>query len=63
MNTLIQKKEDTLLTSSSSINKNKSENESANKQIKRTATKVKTPLMRYLNLIDDASPSYVLGYN
>jgi len=63
MNTLVQKKEDTLLTSSSSINKNKSENESANKQIKQTAKKVKTPLMRYLNLIDDASPSYVLGYN
>jgi len=61
MNTLVQKKEDTLLTSGSSINK--SENESTNKQIKKTAKKVKTPLMRYLNLIDDASPSYVLGYN
>lgn len=63
MNTLVQKKEDTLLTSGSSINKNKSGNESTNKQIKKTAKKVKTPLMRYLNLIDDASPSYVLGYN
>lgn len=59
MNTLVQKKEDTLLTSGSSV----IENESANKQIKQTAKKVKTPLMRYLNLIDDASPSYVLGYN
>jgi hypothetical protein len=63
MNTLVQKKEDTLLTSDSSINKNNNENESARKQIKRTTKKVKTPLMRYLNLIDDASPSYVLGYN
>jgi len=61
MNTLVKKKKETLLTSGSSINKN--ENETTKKQIKKTAKKVKTPLMRYLNLIDDASPSYVLGYN
>jgi hypothetical protein len=67
MNTLLQKNEDTSLTSESAIteieSKTESEIESTKAEIKQTAMKVKTPLMRYFDLIDDASPSYILGYN
>jgi len=63
MNTLLQKNEDTSLTSESPTTENKSENELAKEEIKQTAMNVKTPLMRYFDLIDDASPSYILGYN
>jgi len=59
MNTLSQKNEDTLLTLGSSI----TESESVKEAIKETAMKVELPLMRYFDLLDDSSPSYVLGYN
>ena len=54
-----QKNEDALLTLGSSI----AESESVKEAIKETAMKVEEPLMRYFDLHDDSSPSYVLGYN
>jgi len=39
------------------------ESESVKEAIKETAMKVELPLMRYFDLLDDSSPSYVLGYN
>lgn len=63
MNTLLQNNEDTSLTSESPITENQSESKLAKEEIKQTAMKVKTPLMRYFDLIDDASPNYILGYN
>jgi len=59
MNTLSQKNEDTLLTLGSPVK----ESESVKEVIKETAMKVEAPLMRYFDLLDDSSPSYVLGYN
>lgn len=59
MNTLSQKNEDTSLILDSSI----TESESVKEVIKETTMKVEVPLMRYFDLLDDSSPSYVLGYN
>ncbi len=59
MNTLSQKNEKALLILGSSV----TENESVEEIIKETAVRVEVPLMRYFDLLDDASPSYVLGYN
>lgn len=73
MNTLVQKNEDSLLmtpsvtastmtpstiTSLTIIESNTTKNIS-----KEAAKKVAVPLMRYFDLLDDASPNYVLGYN
>ncbi len=63
MNTLLQKHEDTPLTSESPITITESETESKKVEIKKAAMRVETPAIRYFNLIDDASPSYILGYN
>ena len=59
MNILPQKNKGTLLTSVAAV----TESESIKEQIKTTVLKVENPPIRYLNLIDDTSPSYVLGYN
>lgn len=59
MNKLSQHDEETLLTLSASTKKIDSTKE-ANKTTIKT---VKVPLMKYFDLLDDASPNYVLGYN
>ena len=59
MNTLPQKNDDTLLASDPSI----IEKAPIKEAIKESAMKVEAPLMRYFALVDDSSPSYVLGYN
>jgi len=59
MNILPQKNKDTLLTSVTATTESKAIKE----EIKTTALKVENPSIRYLNLIDDTSPNYVLGYN
>ena len=59
MNSLSQKNEDALSTSSSSV----TGNELVKEVIKEKTLKVEAPLMRYFDLVDDSSSSYVLGYN
>ena len=62
MNKLSQHDEETLLTLSASTKKIDSTKE-ANKTTVTTVKTVKVPLMKYFDLLDDASPNYVLGYN
>jgi hypothetical protein len=59
MNQSPQQKEDALSTSNSSV----TENELVKEVIKEKPIKVEAPLMRYFDLVDDSSSSYVLGYN
>ena len=59
MNTLSQKNEGASLTASSSVK----ENELVKEIIKETVMKAEAPLIRYFDLGEDSSPSYVLGYN
>ncbi len=59
MNNLSQKNEDALSILSSSV----TESESIKETIKDTVMKAEAPLMRYFDILDDSSPSYVLGYN
>jgi hypothetical protein len=59
MNTSQQQNE-SILTTANSVTV---EQEAAKKIIKEKVKQVETPLMRYFDLIDDSSPSYVLGYN
>jgi len=59
MNTLSQKNESASLTVSSSVK----ENELVKEIIKEKVIKVEAPLIRYFDLGEDSSSSYVLGYN
>lgn len=59
MNTLQKENESILPTANSTI----VEQEAAKEAIKEKAKQLEKPLMRYFDLIDDSSPSYVLGYN
>jgi len=59
MKTLLQKSEDTLIAQASPVSEDKVEKN----EIKDAVMHVEKPLMRYFDLLEDSSPSYVLGYN
>ena len=59
MNRLSQQNADVVLTSDLSV----IESESIKEVIKEKSIKGEAPLMRYFDLVDDSSTSYVLGYN
>jgi len=59
MDTLSKKNESASLIVNSSVK----ENELVKEIIKEKVLKVETPRMRYFDLGEDSSPSYVLGYN
>ena len=59
MNTLSKINEDAVLTLTSSS----TEKEHTKDTMNETPLKMERPLMRYLDLLDDSSTSYVLGYN
>lgn len=59
MNNISKKNEETSMPSNLSVE----ENESVKEVIKASTKKAEKPLMRYFDLLEDSSPSYVLGYN
>ena len=46
-----------------STQQSKISEEEVKEVMKEKPIKVEAPLMRYFDLVDDSSPSYVLGYN
>jgi len=59
MNALTNKTEEQLQAIETDLNNN----ETIKKEIKIASQKVESPLIRYFDLVDESSSSYVLGYN
>jgi hypothetical protein len=59
MNNLAPKDENTIIPAAAKA----TENEILKSVIKESSKNVEKPLIRYFDLFEDSSPSYVLGYN